>query len=109
MKNLKTLRLQKKLSQQALAEKLHTSQQSIYKYENHITEPNLDMLKNMADFFDVSVDYIIGYSSYTRKIEETFDTCLNHDELLLLQKYRSFPASTKKALQNLLDEFTKPS
>ena len=109
MKNLKTLRLQKKLSQQALAEKLHTSQQSIYKYENHITEPNLDMLKSMADFFDVSVDYIIGYSSYAHKVEETFDTCLNHDELLLLQKYRSLPVPTKKALQNLLDEFTKPS
>ena len=67
------------------------------------------MLKSMADFFDVSVDYIIGYSSYTHKVEETHETSLNQDELLLLLKYRSLPASTKKLLQNLLDEFTKPS
>ena len=51
MKNLKKLRLSMNLSQQALAEQLHISQQSIYKYENGITEPNLDILKNMADFF----------------------------------------------------------
>ena len=109
MKNLKKLRLQKGLSQQALANKLGTSQQSIYKYENLITEPSLDMLQNMADFFNVSVDYIIGYSSYAHKIEETHETSLNQDELLLLTKYRSLPASTKQTVQSLLSEFTQQS
>lgn len=107
MNNLKSLRLAKGLSQQSLAENLTTSQQSIYKYENHITEPNIDMLKNMADFFNVSVDYLIGYSSCPHKIEEVTETELNEDELSVLQKYRSLPVSSQKAFRQLMDEFLK--
>ena len=44
MKNLKMLRMEKNLSQQQLANILHTSQQAIYKYENDITSPNLETL-----------------------------------------------------------------
>lgn len=73
MNNLKKLRLDKGLSQQALADKLEISQQSIYKYENQITEPNIDMLKHMAGFFDVSVDYLIGNSPCAHKIENADD------------------------------------
>ena len=69
MKTLKKLRLEKGLSQQSLAEQLTTSQQCIYKYENGVTEPNIDMLKTMADYFNVSFDYLIVYSSCPQKIE----------------------------------------
>lgn len=109
MKNLRTLRQQKNLSQQALAEKLDTIQQTIYKYENQITEPNIDMLKSMADFFDVSVDYLIGYSSRPHKVENTKKTYLNADELSLIQKYRSLPPSSRKAFQQLMFEFLQNS
>ncbi len=105
MNNLKSLRLAKGLSQQALAQKFGCSQQSIYKYENHITEPDFNMLKTMADFFDVSVDYLIGYSSCAHKIEEIEETALNENELLLLRKYRSLSPSSKKILQQLMDEW----
>lgn len=105
MDNLKKLRLERKLSQQALAEKLDTSQQTIYKYENQITEPNIDMLKNMADLFDISVDYLIGYSSYAHKVENLQETALNTDELSLIQKYRSLPASSRQAFQSLMSDF----
>lgn len=107
MKNLKTLRLAKCLSQQALADILGTSQQSIYKYENHIVEPDIDMLKNMADFFNVSVDYLIGYSSFAHKIEEVKETELNKEELSLLSKYRSLSSSSQKVLQQLMDEWVQ--
>lgn len=51
MKNLKDLRLARGLSQQRLADQLHLSQQSIYKYENDLSEPGIEILKNIADFF----------------------------------------------------------
>lgn len=44
MKNLKKLRQAKKMSQQQLALKLNLSQQTIYKYENQITEPDITTL-----------------------------------------------------------------
>ena len=51
MKNLKKLRLEKGLSQQQLAEYLHITQQSVYKYEKGISEPNTELMIHMADFF----------------------------------------------------------
>ena len=60
MKNLKALRLSKKLSQQQLALRLDLSQQTIYKYENGITEPDIATLIKLADYFNTSVDYLIG-------------------------------------------------
>ena len=69
MKNLKLLRHQKALSQQKLADILHISQQSVYKYENGITTPDLQTLMKIADFFDTSVDYLIGYTDIPHKIE----------------------------------------
>ena len=53
----------KKLSQQKLADILHVSQQSIYKYENGITSPDLETLTNMANFFDTSIDYLVGLTN----------------------------------------------
>ena len=105
MENLKKLRLTKGLSQQALADHLELSQQTIYKYENGITEPNIDMLKVIADFFDVSIDYLTGNSSCTHKIEEVQETDLNADELSLIRKYRSLPSSSRQAFQQLMEDY----
>lgn len=85
MNRLKDLRLKMGLSQQALADKLNVSQQTICKYENNTNEPNIDMLEAMADIFDVSVDYLIGYSSCAHKVEEVSETALNEDELAFLK------------------------
>lgn len=107
MKNLRNLRKQHNLSQQKLADILHISQQSIYKYENDITSPDLDTLIKMADFFNTSVDYIIGNSNISHKIENITDTMLNDDELTLIQNYRFLAPSQKRILQLLCSEFTQ--
>ena len=56
---LKKLRKQNKLTQRALAEALHISQTSVSKYERGESEPDLAMVIEMADFFDVTVDEFI--------------------------------------------------
>jgi transcriptional regulator with XRE-family HTH domain len=105
MNNLKNLRIERGLSQQSLADKLGVSQQSIYKYENQITEPNIDMLKIIADFFDVSVDYLIGYSSCAHKVEDVQETELNNEELHLIQTYRSLPTTSRHIFQQLITDY----
>lgn len=107
MNNLKQLRLAKGLSQQALADRLEISQQTVYKYENEITEPNIDMLKTIADFFEVSIDYLTGNSSCMHKIENVKETELNDDELALIQKYRLLPISSRQVFQHLMDDYLK--
>ncbi|MBQ3615303.1 MAG: helix-turn-helix transcriptional regulator [Anaerotignum sp.] len=57
---LKDLREERKISQQKLAIELNVSQASISKYEKGLAEPDIPMLCNIAEFFHVSVDYLIG-------------------------------------------------
>lgn len=107
MKNLRLLRNQKDLSQQKLADILHISQQSVYKYENGLTAPDFQTLMRMADFFDTSIDYLIGYTDIPHKIEPVTEHKLNPDEENLVRKYRSLPASSRKVMQMLMDEYLK--
>lgn len=62
--NLSELRKQNNLSQQDLADALHTTQRRISYLESGNVEPDLAMLLALSDYFDVSIDYLIGKSSY---------------------------------------------
>ena len=57
---LKELRKKKGLSQLRLATELNTTQNTISRYETGEREPGIDELINIADYFNVSVDYLIG-------------------------------------------------
>lgn len=57
---LKKLRLESGISQKELAEKLGVSPTNIYNYEIGRTQPSIEWLVKIADFFDISVDYLIG-------------------------------------------------
>lgn len=56
---LKLLRKQKHMSQLSLAMKLNTTQMSTSRYETGKREPDLKTLILIADFFDVSIDYLL--------------------------------------------------
>ena len=57
---LKELRKKKGISQLRLATDLNTTQNTISRYETGEREPGLDELIKIADYFNVSVDYLIG-------------------------------------------------
>ncbi len=57
---LKTLRIEKQLSQKQLADELNTTNSSICDWECGRAEPDIDTLINIAKFFEVSVDYLLG-------------------------------------------------
>jgi len=60
-KRLKELREKKGLSQEELAEKLDIPRSSVTHYENNAARiPRQNRLNEIADFFGVSVDYLIG-------------------------------------------------
>lgn len=56
---IRYLRQSKKLNQIQLAEKLGVKKQSISNWENNNIMPSIEMLKNIADFFQVSTDYLL--------------------------------------------------
>ncbi len=59
-KQLQILRKEADLSQSELARRLGTSKSSINMYERNDREPGLVMLENIADFFNVDVEYLLG-------------------------------------------------
>ena len=105
MKNLKALRKQHKLSQQKLADILHISQQSVYKYENDITSPDIETLIRMADYFDTSIDYLVEYTDICHKIEPVEANMLNMEENILIEKYRSLPSHHKNIVNTIVDSY----
>lgn len=69
---LKTLREELGLKQEDLAKKLSVSPSAIGMYERDLREPNNELMLKIANFFDVSVDYLLGKTDI-RNNKETFD------------------------------------
>lgn len=57
---IKELRKAKNITQLKMAMDLNMSQNTISRYENGEREPGLKELVQIADYFDVSVDYLLG-------------------------------------------------
>lgn len=66
MIRLKELRKERHISQVRLAMDLAVNQNTISRYENGINEPDLKTLIVIADYFDVSVDYLPGRTDNRR-------------------------------------------
>ena len=61
---LRELRIEKGLSQRELATKTNIQQANISRWEAGLVVPNVMDVWLLADFFDVSVDYLIGRKDY---------------------------------------------
>lgn len=59
---LKELRLENNISQARIADLLNMSKMAISHWEKGNSEPSIEQLKILARFFDVSVDYLIGFN-----------------------------------------------
>ena len=57
---LKSLRRERKMTQESLAKVFHISQTSVSKYETGEAVPDLETIVKMADFFGVSLDEFVG-------------------------------------------------
>ena len=57
---LKELRKQRNISQLKLAIDLNMNQNSISRYENMEREADYETLIKFADYFDISIDYLLG-------------------------------------------------
>lgn len=70
---LKKLRIEKKLTQEELGKIVNVTKVSISGYENGNRNPDTETLENLADFFEVSVDYLLGRTDQLKPIESDID------------------------------------
>lgn len=106
LKNLKLLRELTAVSQKQVAQAIGVSQQSINKYENHNIEPDIETLIRIADFFDTSVDYLVGHTAIRRKIENVTLYELNAEERKLVDKYRKLSKKQRVCVSAVIDSYS---
>ena len=88
MDRITHLRKEKHMSQISLAMKLNLSQKMISAYENGKNEPSIATLKQLADIFNTSVDYLIGYTDIRYPLDKIAEGELSADECELLNCFR---------------------
>lgn len=88
MNKLKELRKLHNVSQEELSKKLSVTEKTISRWENEKTQIKPDKAQKLAEYFNVSVAYLLGYIDTPKEELMTFDT----------------GEEFEKARQNLLDE-----
>jgi len=111
---LKKLREQNKAfnkdwTQEYVADKLHVARVTYTAYENGTKQPTLETLINIANLFDVSIDYLLGRS--IQKNVNDVDECLKEfTELIQMIPEEKIEESKIKLLaytQGLTDAYKK--
>lgn len=85
---LRNLIEQQGITQKELARKLAITPSALGNYVQNAREPDYHTLVRIADYFQVSTDYLLGYHTPERK--------LSHKEELLLQVFRSLTDDQKE-------------
>ena len=105
IKNLKKLRQEAGVSQQGLADVILVSQQSVNKYENKNVEPDVATLVKIADYFDVSLDFLVGRTELREMADKDRMSDLSSDEAKLVRKFRRLTDKQKKCIIELLESY----
>ena len=109
IKNLWMLRKNAGLSQQALGERFHLSQQTIYKYENGLAEPDIEMLKEFAAYFNVSVDFLIGNTSKNHVPDEEEPLDYTVEEKDIVVQIRKLHPDVRRAVTLFINKLSNPN
>ncbi len=64
---LKLIRKQKNLNQLKVALDLNISREALSHYENGKRNPDVQMLRRLSEYFDVSIDFLINGKEYTKR------------------------------------------
>lgn len=96
---LKQLRKEKNLSQVEMANILNVHQTAISQWEQGRTTPDMQTLIKIADYFQVTVDSLLGKNSAT---VDSYNS-LTANEKQLIKKYRLLDQHGQKAVNSVLD------
>ncbi|HEY8402074.1 MAG TPA: helix-turn-helix transcriptional regulator [Cytophagaceae bacterium] len=92
------LRKKKKLTQQQAAKHLGIPRSTYSNYELGKREPDFETLKNIANFFEVNIDWLLGEDMKNKPISK-------HDPLY--EKIEQLSEEDKKYILELIERLTK--
>ena len=99
-KRLKSLRKEAGLTQKEIADHFKTSPQSYAQWEKGLRSPSKESLEKLAQFFNVSTDYLLGNSELKNPEDQ-----LSSVELLFRKTSKNMTPEQKETFQKELLEF----
>ena len=87
-KRLKELRCERGISQKALADALNYTQSNVSEWEKGTVEPRLSAIKRIAAFFNVSSDFLLGFTDEENYLQAIPSDSLFGNENSLLHSFR---------------------
>lgn len=102
---LEELRKDKNMNQKALADVLHVSVGTISNYEKGVHFPDVEKLMNLADFFGVTADYLLGRCT-ARLSPDVFDEVFLGEKSIeeFVTTIRQLPLERKQLLALIVDD-----
>ncbi len=88
--NLRRLRKSKDIKQEALAEAMNVSRQTVSKWENGTAMPDFKKLNALAEYFGVTIDELLGFSNDKNNNDNINDYTKEYiNELITLENMQS--------------------
>lgn len=102
---LAELRRDKHLTQRELADTLHVSVSTISNYEQGVHLPDIEKLLEIADYFHVTTDYLLGRCSYDTSPDAFLEPVTAGKTVGdFIQEIRRLPTDRKEVLALLLND-----
>lgn len=105
---LRMLRMERGWSQNDLAERIHSTKSTVSNWEQGTRVPKIEKLEEIADLFNVDIDFLLGKTDKTTKIPQPQEDLSEYLEMLHKNpQYRSLLDSTAKLDKEALDNLVK--
>ena len=94
---LKELREEHNFTQKQIGDAILSNQSNVARWEKEINQPTAEFIIRLADFFEVTTDYLLGRSDELGNVTvQSSAPALPADEEQLLQAYRRLGGEYKK-------------
>lgn len=105
---IKQLREKRGLIQEILAAELGITQQMLSKYERDVTLIKVDILKEIATYFNVTTDYLLGVSDVKRDLQRQMKMNETLDEYYdLIEIYKDLDSYDKEMIWSIMQTVKK--
>ena len=102
MKRIAQLRKEKGLSQIGFAMKMNITQYMVSAYESGRNQPSNEMLVQMADFFNVSADYLLERTSSRIMLMNDDNFGFSSDDISLIDNYNMLTKKQKDIAKKVI-------
>lgn len=102
--NLRDLMKEKKVTATALARDIEISRQAVNQYMEGTGQPNTDKLTKIADYFNVSVDWLLGRSGGVKTINADLEAAVKYTGLSANSAMKIRSIKDKKELLYIINE-----